>query len=261
MMHSLALGGVVAAVLFTLVWLASLRARDVSLVDRFWGPGFAIVGNVYALQSPGPRAFLVASLVTLWGLRLGWHIHRRNQGHAEDPRYVAMRARSPRTFAYTSLVTVFLLQAALQWLVALPLWAAARGNAPGWGVLDAVALLVWLTGFAFEAIGDAQLRAFKRDPANKGRLMTTGLWSWTRHPNYFGDACVWWGFGVFALAAHAPWWTLIGPVIMTVLLTGVSGVAMLEAGMRTRAGWAEYAARTSAFVPWPPKRGERAHSS
>ena len=112
-MHALAWGAAAAALLFTVVWLASLRARDVSLVDRFWGPGFAILANLYALHAPGPCAFLVASLVTLWGLRLGWHIHRRNQGHAEDPRYAAMRARSPRTFAYTSLVTVFLLQAAL----------------------------------------------------------------------------------------------------------------------------------------------------
>lgn len=254
-MPALVGGALAAAVLFTLVWLASLRARDVSLVDRFWGPGFAILGNLYALQAPGPRAFLVASLVTLWGLRLGWHIHQRNQGHAEDPRYAAMRARSPRTFAYTSLLTVFLLQAALQWLVALPLWAVAREPAPALGVLDAVAVLVWLTGFAFETIGDAQLRAFKRDPANKGKLMTTGLWSWTRHPNYFGDACVWWGFGVFALAADAPWWVLGGPLVMTVLLTGVSGVAMLEAGMRGRPGWEAYAARTSAFFPLPPRRG------
>lgn len=253
-LHPLALGALLSGALFVLVWLVSLRARDVSLVDRLWGPGFALLGIAYLLQSPNPRAALVALLVTVWGLRLGWHIHRRNQGHAEDPRYAAMRAQSPRTFPWTSLVTVFALQAALQWIVALPLWAVARPGAGALGALDAAGLALWVAGFAFESIGDAQLRAFKRDPANRGRLMTTGLWAWTRHPNYFGDACLWWGFGVFAIAARAPVWVLAGPLLMTVLLTSVSGVTMLEASMKRREGWDDYASRTSAFFPLPPRR-------
>lgn len=249
-------GLALAAALFAAVWLASLRVRDVSLVDRFWGPGFALLATAWplALGSHEPRAWLVAVLVAVWGVRLGWHIHRRNRGHGEDPRYAAMRARSPRTFAWTSLVTVFFLQAVLQWIVAWPLWAVARAGGPALGLLDAVAAMVWATGFAFEAVGDAQLAAWKRDPGNRGRIMDRGLWAWTRHPNYFGDACVWWGFALFAAAAHAPWWVYAGPALMTLLLARVSGVTLLEAGMRGRPGWDDYARRTGAFVPWPPGR-------
>jgi steroid 5-alpha reductase family enzyme len=254
-MTPLALGAAVAGAAFTAVWVASLRPRDVSLVDRFWGPGFALLAWVYvaACAATGPRAIAVATLASLWGLRLGWHLHLRNRGHGEDRRYAAMRARSPHTFAWTSLVTVFGLQAALQWVVAWPLWASAAQAAP-WGALDAIAIAVWAVGFVFETVGDAQLAAFRRDPANRGRIMDRGLWAWTRHPNYFGDACVWWAFGVFGVAAGGPLWTLVGPVVMTILLAGVSGVPMLEAGMRDRPGWAEYAERTSAFVPLPPRR-------
>ena len=253
-LHPLAQAAVIALALFAAVWLVSLRARDVSLVDRFWGPGFALLAAFHALRAPSPRALGVALLVAVWGLRLGWHIHRRNHGHAEDPRYAAMRAGAPATFPYTSLFTVFGLQAALTWIVALPLWAVARPANPALGLIDALALGVWMVGFAFETMGDAQLAAFKRDPANRGRLMTTGLWSWTRHPNYFGDACMWWGVTIFAVAAHAPLWVHVGPAVMTVLLTSVSGVTMLEATMKRRDGWAAYAARTSAFLPLPPKR-------
>jgi len=240
-----------------LVWAFSLRARDVSLIDRFWGPGFVLLVWVWRelLQADHPRALLVALLVTVWGLRLGWHITRRNRGAGEDARYAAMRARSPATFAWTSLVTVFTLQALLLTLVAAPLHAVMRPEAPSALVpLDALALLLWGTGFAFEAIGDAQLARFKRDPANRGRVMDRGLWAWTRHPNYFGDACLWWGFGVFALSTPGGWITLAGPVLMTVLLRRVSGVTLLESAMAARPGYAEYVARTSAFVPRPPRR-------
>jgi steroid 5-alpha reductase family enzyme len=150
-------------------------------------------------------------------------------------------------------VAVFLLQAMLAWVVALPLWAVAHGGRAVGG-LDLAAALVWLTGFVFETVGDAQLAAFRRDPANRGRILDRGLWAWTRHPNYFGDACVWWGFGLAGLAAGGPPWTLAGPALMTVLLAFVSGVPMLEAAMRGRPGWAEYARRTSPFLPLPPRR-------
>ncbi|MEY4374260.1 MAG: hypothetical protein RL760_426 [Candidatus Eisenbacteria bacterium] len=254
-MSPIVVGAWPVVALFVAVWVASVRARDASLVDRFWGPAFALSAWSQLLLAPAAdvRAWLVALLTTVWGVRLGLHIHRRNRGHGEDPRYAAMRARAPRTFPATSLVTVFLLQAALVMVIGLPLWAVARSNAP-LGPLDALALLVWTTGFLFEVVGDAQLAAFKRDPANRGRIMDRGLWAWTRHPNYFGDACVWWGVALFAVAARAPWWTLLGPALMTFLLTRVSGVAMLEAGMRGRPGWDEYAARTSAFLPRPPRR-------
>lgn len=261
-MSPLVTGALPVVALFVIVWLASVRMRDASLVDRFWGPAFALSAwcQLALMEGPGPRAWLVAGLTTVWGMRLGWHIHRRNRGHGEDPRYAAMRARSPRTFALTSLVTVFLLQAALVIVIGLPLGSVMQARAP-LGLWDAIASLVWLTGFLFEVVGDAQLAAFKRDPANRGRIMDRGLWAMTRHPNYFGDACVWWGVGVFAWAAHAPWWTLLGPALMTFLLTRVSGVTLLEAGMRGRPGWEAYAARTSAFLPRPPRRAPADHSS
>lgn len=254
---SLAVGLAAALTLTTLVWLGSLRARDVSLIDRFWGPLFVLLAWTWVavMQSAHARGLVIAMLVSVWGLRLGWHITRRNRGHGEDARYAAMRARSPATFAWTSLVTVFWLQALLGTVVALPLHAALRPEAPRALIrLDTLALLLWAVGFAFEAIGDAQLAAFKRDPSNRGRVMDRGLWAWTRHPNYFGDACLWWGFGIFALSTPGSAWTLVGPVLMTVLLRRVSGVTLLESAMAARPGYAEYVARTSAFLPRPPRR-------
>lgn len=250
-------GSLLALALTTIVWAFSLRARDASLIDRFWGPGFVLLAWSWRalLVADHPRALLVALLVTLWGLRLGWHITRRNRGHGEDPRYAAMRARSPGSFAWTSLVTVFSLQALLLAIVAAPLFAVIHPQAPRTLVpLDALALLLWATGFAFEVVGDAQLARFKRDPARRGTVLRTGLWAWTRHPNYFGDACLWWGFGVFALATPGGWIALGGPVLMTFLLRRISGVTLLESAMAKRPGYAEYVAETSAFVPRPPRR-------
>lgn len=247
-------------VLLALVWAASVRARDVSLVDRFWGPGFAVAAWTWLVSYGAltPRAFLLAALVTVWGARLGWHIGRRNAGHGEDARYAAMRAKSPASFWWTSLFTVFALQALLLTLVALPLWAALRPDAPRTlQPLDWAGVALWAAGFAFESIGDAQLAAFKRDGANRGKVMDRGLWAWTRHPNYFGDALLWWGLGLFALSTSGAWWTLAGPLLMTFLLVRVSGVALLERAMSTRPGYAEYAARTSAFFPLPPRAASR----
>ncbi len=251
-----ALGAALA--LMSLVWVVSVRSRDVSLVDRWWGPGFALAAWVWVLtlQAVQPRALLLATLVTIWGVRLGWHIHRRNRGHGEDVRYTAMRNDSPQTFWWTSLITVFWLQGVLLWIVALPLFAAMRPEAPrGIQLLDWLGVVVWLVGFGFEAIGDAQLAAFKRDPANRGKVMDRGLWRYTRHPNYFGDATLWWGLGLFALSTPGAWWTLLGPALMSTLLLRVSGVSLLEKSMSQRPGYTEYVARTSAFFPLPPKRG------
>lgn len=246
-----------ATALMTLVWAWSVRSRDASLVDRFWGPGFVLVAWAWfaLMDADGPRAWVLCAMVTAWGARLGWHITRRNAGHGEDPRYAAMRARSPGSFPWTSLVTVFWLQAAILTFVALPLHAALGPGAPAaLQPLDFAGIALWLAGLVFEAVGDAQLAAFKRDPAHRGRVMDRGLWAWTRHPNYFGDATLWWGFGLFALATPGAWWTLAGPLLMTVLLVRVSGVSLLEQHLAARPGWAEYARRTSAFLPLPPRR-------
>ena len=250
--------GLLAAVtLTTLVWAASVRARDASLIDRWWGPGFVLLAWTWfgLMGAGGARAWTLCALVSAWGLRLGWHITRRNRGHGEDPRYAAMRATSPASFPWTSLVTVFWLQALILWFVALPLHAALAPGAPReLRPLDVAGIALWLAGFGFEAAGDAQLAAFKRDPANRGRVMDRGLWAWTRHPNSFGDATLWWGFGLFALSTPGAWWTLCGPLLMTVLLVRVSGASLLEKHLAARPGYAEYMRRTSAFFPLPPRR-------
>jgi len=247
-----------AAVLamMTLLWAASVRARDASLVDRFWGIGFVVLAWVYALAAGVSEPFpkLVVVLVSVWGLRLSAHITVRNRGHGEDRRYARMRAAHGRHFWWRSLFSVFLLQGVIAWLVAAPLAFVMANPVPvngtGW-VVAGVAL--WTLGLAFEAGGDWQLARFKRDPANRGKLLTTGLWSLTRHPNYFGDAMVWWGFGTLALAVESGWMSLPGPLLMTLLIRYVSGVAMLERDrIRNDPQYADYIRRTPAFVPRPP---------
>jgi steroid 5-alpha reductase family enzyme len=238
-----------------LLWATSLRLRDASIVDPFWGAGFVLAAWVsHAVAGAGGvRAWLALALVTAWGLRLSLHLLRRNAGHGEDFRYAAMRqARGPR-FWWVSLFTVFLLQGALLWAISLPLQAAitAAGRPPG--VLEAAAVLPWAVGFLFEVLGDRQLARFKSDPASRGRVLDTGLWRYTRHPNYFGDALQWWAFGLLGLAAGAPW-TLLSPALMTFLLLRVSGVALLEKDIAgRRPAYRDYVERTSAFFPWPPR--------
>jgi steroid 5-alpha reductase family enzyme len=245
-------------VLMLVVWIASLALRDASIVDRFWGLGFVLVAAGVFPVAAGPleRRVLLLALAGIWGLRLAWHITRRNWGHGEDVRYQKMRAYWGERFWWVSLLTVFLLQGVLLWLVSLPLQVGQASATPErltW--LDALGALVWLVGFAFEAIGDAQLRAFKADPANRGQVMDRGLWRYTRHPNYFGDALLWWGIFLVASQTEGGLWTVASPLIMTFLLTRLSGVPMLERQLRkTRPGYAEYCQRTSAFFPLPPRR-------
>ncbi|MBT8446470.1 MAG: DUF1295 domain-containing protein, partial [Gammaproteobacteria bacterium] len=201
----------------TLVWLVSLIKRDVSIVDSLWSLMFLLGAVVYAVGVPdaSPRVTLVLALTAVWALRLSGYITWRNWGEGEDHRYQAMRANSPATFPYRSLVTVFYLQAVLASLVALPLLGAIRGTAPlGW--LDYAGIGLWVFGMYFEVIGDAQLARFKADPGNKGRVLDTGLWRYTRHPNYFGEFCLWWGFYLIAAGAGA-WWSLPGPMLISLL--------------------------------------------
>lgn len=247
----------VAAAMLAL-WLVSLARRDASIVDIWWGPGFAAVAALaFALApAPGARGALLVALASLWGLRLGGYLSWRNHGRGEDPRYARMRRHHGARFARVSLVTVFGLQGVLQWLVSLPLQVAPlRPGAAPLGALDALGVALFAIGFAFEAVGDLQLARFRADPANRGRVMDRGLWRYTRHPNYFGDCVVWWG--LWCLAASTPLgpWTIASPLVMTFLLLRVSGVPMLERGLaKTRPGYADYVARTPAFVPWLPKR-------
>lgn len=249
----------VAAAYVTLVWLLSLALRNASIIDIFWGPGFVLLAIVYALLSEdgySTRQWLVCALVVMWGMRLGAYIFSRNAGHGEDYRYQKMRENAGSAFWWRSLITVFWLQGALLWVIAWPLLVAVHSDEPdSFAVTDAIGIALWTVGFAFEAIGDFQLALFKANPDNKGKVMDRGLWRYTRHPNYFGDATLWWGY--FIIAAGTPWGfaTVFSPVVMTFLLVRVSGVAMLERTIgRRRAGYDEYVRRTSPFFPLPPKR-------
>jgi steroid 5-alpha reductase family enzyme len=244
-------GGLLA--LMVAAWLASIALRDVSIVDAVWGLGFVLVAWIAFAVGDGDaaRRTLVAVLVSVWGVRLaGYIVRRKLRTPGEDARYTKWREASNH-FVAVSLVTVFLFQGLLVWVVSL----ALQGNASssdGLGALDLAGVALWAVGLFFEAVGDAQLARFKADPRNRGTVMDRGLWRWTRHPNYFGDFCVWWGFGLIALGAGA-WWGLIGPVVMTVLLTRVSGKDHLERHMSDRPGYREYVQRTSGFVPLPPR--------
>lgn len=236
-----------------LTWLASLARRDVSLVDRAWSLFIAGAALVYfvLLPAPGPRGAWLVALALAWALRLSLYITARNWGHGEDRRYQAIRARNLPNFAVKSLVLVFALQAVLAWLVSAPFFAGMAGTG-ALGGLDAAGLALAAFGIVFEAVADAQMARFKGDAANRGQVMDRGLWRYSRHPNYFGDALAWWGFALFGVASGAPF-TVLGPILMTYLLLKVSGVALLEKTIaERRPQYADYIARTSAFIPWPP---------
>lgn len=252
----LCLGALLLALL--LLWLLSLRLRDASIVDIFWGLGFVLVGWLSVALAPGPtlpRRLLLAGLVTLWGARLSGYLAWRNLGKGEDYRYQAMRRRMGARFPVVSLFTVFWLQGVLLWIISWPLRAGIEASAPaGLTALDGAGAALFLLGLGCESLGDYQLARFKGDPHNRGRVMDRGLWRYTRHPNYFGDFLVWWGVYLPALATGAPW-SGLGPLLLTVLLLRVSGVALLERTItERRPDYAAYQARTSAFFPWPPRR-------
>lgn len=249
--------GVIVAVM-TVLWVISIPLKNVSIVDIFWGLGFVLAGGIYFVRSDGSEAreVLVLTLVAIWGLRLTIHLAVRNIGHGEDPRYQEFRKNAgPERYWWYSFFQVFLLQSLLMWIVSAPLLGAQYSATPSnltW--IDAVGVAVWAIGLYFEAGSDWQLRRFKKNPDNKGKLLTTGFWKYTRHPNYFGDSAVWWGFGILSFAAGS-YWSALGSVFMTGLIIKVSGVALLEKSMASeKPGYREYAERTSSFFPWFPKR-------
>jgi steroid 5-alpha reductase family enzyme len=244
------------AVLMLLTWLESIRRSDVSIVDPIWGPAFVLVAIVATLAGDADAdvRWLLLGMTAAWGVRLGGYlISRKLREPEEDPRYAAMRKRVGSGFALWSLVNVFLVQGLLVLVVSLPLQFAASGESSlGAAVIPGVAL--YLLGLCFESVGDAQLAAFKSDPDSRGKVMDRGLWRYTRHPNYFGDFCVWWGIWLVALTAGGTWWTAIGPIVMSTLLIRVSGKGLLEKSIgKRRPGYAEYVERTSGFFPLPPK--------
>ena len=243
----IALGALCVSML--VLWGVSVKLRDSSIVDLFWGPAFGLVAWLTVFEfGATARGLLIACLVTAWGVRLGAYLAWRNLGHGEDKRYVAMRAKHGAAWWWRSLFIVFGLQGVLVWIVSLPVRAGIVAGVSGWSWLDVLASSLVVVGILFESVGDWQLARFKADPTNKGKIMNRGLWRFTRHPNYFGDFVVWWG-----LACLGTWFSLMGPVVMSVLLIRVSGKALLEAGMRGRPGFAEYEKATSGFFPWWPR--------
>ncbi len=256
------LGALAVWVFMSALWLVSLMLRDSSIVDIFWGPGFVMLAWMNFALTGGftARKIVLTGLVTIWGLRLGIHILLRNWGQGEDFRYRAWREEHGARWWWVSYLQVFMLQGALMGVISARLLAAQVGPMPArMTAVDVIGVAVWAVGFFFEAVGDWQLRRFKSDPANKGKLLMSGLWRYTRHPNYFGDATQWWGYYLIAAAAGG-WWSVFSPIIMTYLLLRVSGVAMLEKSMKeTKPGYEEYVEQTSAFVPWFPRQGKHRH--
>lgn len=245
------------AVLMIGTWVVSLRLRNASIVDIVWGAGFVLVAWVsYALgDGVASRKMLLAWMVTLWGGRLAIYLFIRNHGKGEDPRYVAMRKRRGDKFRMQSLWLVFGLQGVLMWIVSLPVQVGSVADQPdSLGPVEIVGVILYTIGIYFESTGDFQLSQFKADPANAGLVMDQGLWRYTRHPNYFGDFCVWWGIWIVAAATGVGLYAIVGPIVMTFFLLRVSGVAMLERSItKRRPGYDEYMRKTNAFFPGPPK--------
>jgi steroid 5-alpha reductase family enzyme len=238
-------------------WLLSLRLRDVSIVDVAFGLGIVLAAWLsFALADGSPaRKALVVTLTTLWGLRLAGYLAWRKLGEPEDIRYRELRRRYAERFPLVSLFLVFLFQGAGAWVVSLPIQTAqVPASPPGLGLLDFVGIAVWAVGMFFETVGDLQLARFRANPSNRGRVMERGLWRYTRHPNYFGEFCVWWGIYAVALATGEAWWSVIGPLMMSFILVRLFGVPAIEPHLtRTREGYEDYVRRTSAFLPRLPK--------
>jgi steroid 5-alpha reductase family enzyme len=248
----------VALAAVTLVWIVSLPLRDVGIVDIYWGPGFVLVTAatilwVHALDLRGVLLFL---LVAVWAFRLATHLFLRwRRANHEDHRYAAMRNKAGSRFPVQSLFTVFWLQGVIMWFVSLPIQSALMAPHAPLGFLDLAGACVAIAGILIEGIADHQLTQFGRDPANRGHVLDMGLWAWSRHPNYFGDAAMWWGIFLVCWAGGCTRWAILGPMLMTYLLLRVSGVTLLERKMvDRRPAYADYIRRTSAFIPLPPKK-------
>lgn len=235
----------------SLVFILAHFMKDNSIVDIFWGPGFMVVALYSLMISPDLdlRKAIVAFLVTLWSIRLSIHILLRNRGKGEDFRYKNWRD-TWKNFILRSYLQIFLLQGFFMLVISAPVWFINASDTYPLGIFDSIGLLLFGIGFIFEAVGDLQLTLFRKDPANKGRIITSGLWQYTRHPNYFGEALLWWGIWFYALALPYGWITVIGPITITLLLRYVSGVPMLEKKYEGRADWEEYKQRTAPFIPF-----------
>ena len=243
--------------MMTILWLISVKIKNVSIVDLFWGFGFVVAAVVYFIFTDGfeTRKILLMTLVAIWGLRLSIYLAWRNIGKGEDFRYQKFRKDfGENRYWWYSFFSVFLLQGFLMWLISVPLLGAQFYAGNSLGILDFIGVGIWIIGFVFEAGGDIQLAKFKANPANKGKVLDTGFWHYTRHPNYFGDSAVWFGYGLICLSAGS-YFPILGSILMTALIIKVSGVALLEKTLNTsKPAYQEYVRKTSAFIPWFPKK-------
>jgi steroid 5-alpha reductase family enzyme len=235
----------------SLWFVVSLIKTRNDVADVAWGLGFVLMTWVsfYLSDDSGTRGLLVGLLVIIWGLRLAWHIHKRNKGRAEDYRYLAWRKEWGKWFYVRSYFQVYLLQGAFLFLIVSPVLLINKNASIDLGLFDFLGVAVWLFGFYFEAVGDAQLARFIKNPTNKGKLMQSGLWAHTRHPNYFGEVTQWWGLWIIALSVPGGWIGIIGPITITFLILKVSGIPMLERKMKENPEFAEYKRKTSVFLP------------
>jgi steroid 5-alpha reductase family enzyme len=244
--------------LMTLLWMLSVLLKNVSIVDLFWGLGFVVTSTFYFFKTGGvePRKIIISVMVFVWGCRLSGYLAWRNIGKGEDFRYTQFRKKYGETrYWWISFFQTFLLQGVLMWLISAPLLGAQFfGKNNPMGVLDFIGIGLWIIGLSFEAGSDLQLSRFKADTKNKGKVLNKGFWRYTRHPNYFGDSAVWWGYGFICLSAGS-YFPVLGSVLMTALIIKVSGVALLEKSLKEqKPDYKEYIENTSAFLPWFPKK-------
>ena len=246
-----------AAAFMTVGWVISLIRKNVTVADSLWGPGFVLIAWLTFFNSHGymGRKVILTTLVTLWGLRLFFHLHARNTGKDEDPRYAAWREKHGSNFWIISLFKVFLVQALFQWLIALGVQYGQIFAVPArLTVFDYAGIFIWTAGFMIESLADRQLASFIKKPENRGKILDSGLWRYSRHPNYFGESLMWWG--IFVIVLSVPWgiWTIVSPMVITYTLLKLTGVSMME---ETEFGdnpdYQAYVSKTSAFIPWFPK--------
>lgn len=243
-------------IMMTLLWVVSVLLKNVSIVDFFWGLGFVLTAGFYFIRTDGysPRKIIILTLVAIWGIRLSVYLAWRNIGKGEDFRYRQFRKDyGEKRYWWISFFQTFLLQGILMWLISAPLFGAQfYPQKSSLGIFDIIGIVLWITGFIFETVGDIQLARFKANPGNKGKVMDKGLWRYTRHPNYFGDSSVWWGFGFICMAAGS-YIPALGSVLMTLIIIKISGVALLEKSLKEqKPEYNEYIEKTSPFIPWFP---------
>ncbi len=249
---------ILATILFvymSLWYIVSVLKKRNDVADTAWGLGFVLMAwaSFFLSGTAEFRGILVCTLVSIWGIRLAWHIHKRNQNKTEDYRYAAWRKAWGKYFYLRSYLQVYLLQGALLFLIALPVLFINSIAAQPLGLLGYIGITIWVCGFYFEARADAELKQFLQNPNNRGTILQTGLWAYSRHPNYFGEVTQWWGLWLIALASPYGWATVIGPITITFLILKVSGVPLLEQKMEQNPAFAEYKQRVSIFFPLPPR--------